>query len=157
MDGPVACIFIAFATSPTIFADASVTCLPKIPAHCRSLALQARDGLFLHNLKGHSAIVNTLALNDDKVLFSGADNGSMTMWDYKTGYPFQTTQSLVQPGSLDAEAGIYASSFDMTGSRLITGEADKTIKIWQEDDNATPETHPVDMRQWTKDYHARRR
>ena len=41
-----------------------------------------------------------------------------------------TTQ--VQPGSLDAEAGIYASAFDMSGTRLITGEADKTIKIWRE-------------------------
>lgn len=28
--------------------------------------------------------------------------------------------------------------------RLITGECDKTIKIWKEDPDATPETHPVD-------------
>lgn len=27
--------------------------------------------------------------------------------------------------------------------RLLTGEADKTIKIWREDPAATPETHPV--------------
>jgi hypothetical protein len=40
--------------------------------------------------------------------------------------------SQVQPGSLDAEAGIFTSTFDMSGSRLITGEADKTIKIWRE-------------------------
>jgi pleiotropic regulator 1 len=32
--------------------------------------------------------------------------------------------------------------FDNTGSRLITCEADKTIKMWKEDDTATPETHP---------------
>ena len=38
-----------------------------------------------------------------------------------------------QPGSLDAEAGICASAFDQTGSRLITGEADKTIKVWCEE------------------------
>jgi pleiotropic regulator 1 len=42
----------------------------------------------------------------------------------------------VQPGSLDAEAGIFASTFDQTGSRLITCEADKTIKIWKEDEEA---------------------
>ena len=34
----------------------------------------------------------------------------------------------VQPGSLDSEAGMFAMSFDQTGSRLITCEADKTVK-----------------------------
>jgi pleiotropic regulator 1 len=49
-------------------------------------------------------------------------------------------------GSLDSEAGIYAISYDLTGSRLITCEADKTIKMWREDENATPETHPLNFR-----------
>lgn len=46
-------------------------------------------------------------------------------------------------GSLDSEAGIYALCYDLTGSRLISCEADKTIKMWKEDENATPETHPL--------------
>ncbi len=58
-----------------------------------------------------------------------ADNGSITFWDYKTGLPFQTMVDMPQPGSLDAEAGIFCSTFDQTGSRLITGGADKTIKV----------------------------
>jgi pleiotropic regulator 1 len=66
-------------------------------------------------------------------------------WDYSTGYGFQNDVTRVQPGSLDAEAGIYAMAFDQTGSRLITCEADKTIKIWKEDPDATPESHPIDM------------
>jgi pleiotropic regulator 1 len=33
-----------------------------------------------------------------------------------------------QPGSLEAEAGVFCSTFDMTGTRLITGGADKTVK-----------------------------
>ena len=45
----------------------------------------------------------------------------------------------MQPGSLDAEAGILASEFDQTGTRLVTCEADKTIKIWKEDREATRE------------------
>ena len=76
-------------------------------------------------------------------------------------------------GSLDAEAGIFAMAFDLSGrfvyrtfdffsfsffclmllcifSRLLTCEADKTIKIWKENAEATDETHPVDMRAWTK-------
>ncbi|KAJ3152878.1 pre-mRNA-splicing factor prp46 [Geranomyces variabilis] len=104
------------------------------------------EGNFVQNLEGHNAIINTLACNQDGVLFSGADNGSMHFWDYKTGYNFQTAESLVQPGSLESEAGIFCSTFDRTGSRLITGEADKTVKIWKEDENATPETHPLDWK-----------
>lgn len=56
----------------------------------------------------------------------------MTWWDYKTGLPFQTMSDIPQPGSLDAEAGIFCSTFDITGTRLITGCADKTIKIYKE-------------------------
>jgi WD40 repeat protein len=93
---------------------------------------QARDGTFLNNMRGHNSIINTLAANEDNVLFSGGDNGSITFWDYDTGHAFQKLTSGVQPGSLDAEAGIFASSFDNSGSRLITGEADKSIKIWRE-------------------------
>jgi pleiotropic regulator 1 len=52
-------------------------------------------------------------------------------------------ETIVQPGSLDSEAGIFCSTFDRSGSRLITGEADKTIKIWCEDETATAETHPI--------------
>lgn len=49
-------------------------------------------------------------------------------------------------GSLDSEAGIYATCYDLTGSRLVTCEADKTIKMWKEDENATPETHPLNFK-----------
>lgn len=67
----------------------------------------------------------------------------MHFWDYKTGYNFQGTAAIAQPGSLDSEAGIFSASFDRTGSRLITGEADKSIKVYKEDEDATPETHPI--------------
>jgi pleiotropic regulator 1 len=72
---------------------------------------------------------SSLALNDDGVLVSAADNGTIKFWDYKTGYNFQTVQTIVQPGSLEAEAGIFASAFDHSGSRWLTCEADKTIKV----------------------------
>lgn len=55
----------------------------------------------------------------------------MTFWDYATGTPFQNMEDLPQPGSLEAEAGLFCSTFDMTGTRLITGGADKTIKVCQ--------------------------
>lgn len=60
----------------------------------------------------------------------------MHFWDWKTGYNFQRLQATAQPGSLDSEAGIFAMTFDQSSSRLITCEADKTIKIYREDDQA---------------------
>ena len=73
-----------------------------------------------------NAIVNTLALNADGVLFAGADNGNMSLYDYKTGLPFQTMSDIPQPGSLDAEAGIFASAFDQTVRRRVHERADQT-------------------------------
>lgn len=106
------------------------------------------EGIFVHNFSGHDAIINTLSVNADGVLFSGgalsspsipcisahspppiADNGTLTFWDYKTGLPFQHAEDIPQPGSLEAEAGVFCSTFDQTGTRLLTGGADKTIKV----------------------------
>lgn len=104
------------------------------------------EGALLKNFEGQNAIVNTLSVNEDNILFSGGDNGSVCFWDWKTGHRFQTLKTTAQPGSLEAEAGIFASTFDQTGLRLICGEADKTIKIWKEDDEATEESHPLDWK-----------
>lgn len=57
------------------------------------------------------------------------DNGTLTLWDYNTGTAFQNMDDIPQPGSLEAEAGVFCSTFDATGTRLITGGADKTIKV----------------------------
>ena len=64
------------------------------------------------------------------------DNGSIYFWDWRTGYNFQKIQTTVQPGSLDSEAGIFMCTFDMSGCRLLTAEADKTVKIYKEDEAA---------------------
>lgn len=103
------------------------------------------NGEFMRNLGGqhHEKLVNGLAVNDDEVLVSAGDDGSLCFWDYAAAHCFQTEQTIVQPGSLDCEAGIFALAFDHSGSRLITCEADKTIKMWKEDTSATEETHPL--------------
>ena len=112
---------------------------------------QCKDGAFLRNLSGHDAIVNAVDVNDDGVLASAADDGSLRLWDYRTGYGFQKLHTVAQPGSLQCEAGIYDAKFDRSGSRLVTCEADKTLKIWKEDTHATPDSDPVDMAAWTKE------
>mmetsp|Transcript_60076 Transcript_60076/g.178133 ORF Transcript_60076/g.178133 Transcript_60076/m.178133 type:complete len:533 (-) Transcript_60076:93-1691(-) len=111
---------------------------------------QGRDGRFIKNFTGHQAVVNALAVNDDGVILSAGDNGTMNFWDYGTGYCFQRTETVAQPGSLDAENGIFAAEFDLTGTRLITCEADKTVKIWKEDDEASEMSHPIDVAGWRK-------
>jgi hypothetical protein len=55
-----------------------------------------------------------------------ADNGEMCFFDWKSGHRFQKMDTTAQPGSLEAEQGVFCSTFDKTGLRLITGEADKT-------------------------------
>ena len=50
----------------------------------------------------------------------------MSFWDWKSGHRYQSLDTTAQPGSLDAESGIFASTYDKTGLRLICGEADKT-------------------------------
>ncbi|GAB4843619.1 Prolactin-2C3 [Ancistrocladus abbreviatus] len=104
-------------------------------------------GEFMHNmLSQQKTIINSMAVNEDGVLATAGDNGSLWFWDWKSGHNFQQAQTIVQPGSLDSEAGIYALSYDITGTRLVTCEADKTIKMWKEDENATPETHPLSFK-----------
>ena len=102
------------------------------------------EGRFLRNFAGHNAIINTMAINEDNVLVSGGDDGSLHFWDWKSGYNFQRLHSKPQPGSIAAEACIKAAKFDKSGLRLVTTEADKSIKIWCQDEEATPETHPID-------------
>ncbi len=51
---------------------------------------------------------------------------------------------------MDAEAGIFAMAYDLSGSRLVTCEADKSIKIWRESEEATEDSHPIDVKGWTK-------
>ncbi|PWZ01691.1 WD40 repeat-like protein [Testicularia cyperi] len=89
------------------------------------------EGTLVNNM-AHDTIVNTLSVNADGVLFSGGDDGSLKFFDYATGVPFQSAEDVPQPGSLDAEAGVFCSTFDQTGTRLITGGADKTIKVYKE-------------------------
>ncbi|KAF8402448.1 hypothetical protein HHK36_013405 [Tetracentron sinense] len=104
-------------------------------------------GEFLHNmLSQQKTIINAMAVNEEGVMATAGDNGSLWFWDWKSGHNFQQAQTIVQPGSLDSEAGIYALSYDLTGSRLVTCEADKTIKMWKEDENATPESHPLNFK-----------
>lgn len=104
------------------------------------------EGNFIQNISGHSSIVNCMAVNADGVLASGADNGSLFFFDWRTGYNYQRQTPKVQPGSMDSEAGIFSMTFDGTGTRLILGAADKTIQMYKQDEEATEEMYPINWR-----------
>jgi len=105
------------------------------------------DGNFMRNMgEEPKSVVNCVATNREGVLISGHDDGVLSFWDWNSGYKFQSYKAPPQPGSLESECGIQAMSFDRSGSRLITGETDKTIKIWKEDESATQESHPIRFR-----------
>ncbi|KAF5180929.1 pleiotropic regulator PRL2 [Thalictrum thalictroides] len=91
-------------------------------------------GGFLHNYRlshQQKSVINTIAVNQFDVMATAGDNGSLWFWDWKTGYKIQHEQTFPQPGSLDSESAIYALSFDITGSSLVTCHADKTITLWK--------------------------
>lgn len=95
-----------------------------LSTRCRSTpkACSSRAVSVDHDLGSYTRI-------SDPSLLPQADNGTLTLWDYNTGTPFQNMDDVPQPGSLEAEAGVFCSTFDQTGTRLITGGADKTIKV----------------------------
>ena len=47
------------------------------------------EGDQLRKIPDHNAVINTLDLNKDNVLSSGADNGSIHMFDWASGHNFQ--------------------------------------------------------------------
>ncbi|KAM9924502.1 hypothetical protein OXX59_004492 [Metschnikowia pulcherrima] len=74
-------------------------------------------------------IINTLQINPaTNELFAGYNDGRMQFFDYESGNISQETQTTPSPGT--DHSIIYTSAFDMSGMRLITGENDKSIKIW---------------------------
>ena len=64
------------------------------------------------------AIINSLAINEDGVLVSGADNGSIWFWDYKSGNVFQEQETIAQPGSLESEQGETCCAISDTPRQL---------------------------------------
>ncbi|KAL9642192.1 hypothetical protein ABK040_007194 [Willaertia magna] len=98
------------------------------------------EAKYLLSFKGNddNTIINSMCINNDGVMACSGNDGSLFFWDWKTGHHFQTTHTIPQPGSLDSEASIFCCIFDRSGSRLITAEADKSIKIWKEDEKAIP-------------------
>jgi len=107
-------------------------------------------GVFERNIQGHAAIVNACTVREcaqgSSILIGGTDNGYLHFWDWRSGHKFQSLLATPQPGSMSAENGIFDLKLDQSGTRLITAECDKTVKIYREDPNATPDSHPLNWK-----------
>lgn len=78
-------------------------------------------------------IINTLCSSDDGIIFGGCDNGNFAFWDWNSGEMITNGTQVPVPGSLDSENGILCSTFDKSGDRLITGNIDKSVRIWNKE------------------------
>lgn len=92
---------------------------------------QYPDGVFERNISGHNNIVNCLAVNQEGVMVSAADDGTIKFWDFESGECFQEEETILQTGSLSCESAIFSVVFDRSGMRMITTEMDKSIKMWK--------------------------
>ena len=81
----------------------------------------------------HGSNYTFTQINQDNVVVTGGDDGTLKFWDWESGYNFQEVLNPPQPGSIAAENGIFSITFDRSGCRMISGECDKTIKMWKED------------------------
>ena len=100
------------------------------------------SGTFLRNCDGHRAILNSLCVNRSSLLVSGGNDGSLGFTDWRSGHTYDLRQTVAQSGTLEGENAIFDTTFDATGSRLLTAEGDKTIKVYREDEDATEQSHP---------------
>ncbi|KAJ6611607.1 WD40-repeat-containing domain protein [Mycena sp. CBHHK59/15] len=73
------------------------------------------EGAFVFNFSGHNTIIDMLSVNAE------ADHGSLSFWDYNM-------EDVPQQGSLEAEAGVFCSTFDMIIMRLITGGLTRRLR-----------------------------
>lgn len=97
---------------------------------------------FDHPENQGNVVVNCSAVRDDGLFVAGLDNGKLRLYDWDTGKQFQEIHTPPQPGSLDSENAIFDIKFDFSGTRIITAECDKTIKLYREDELAVkPQQH----------------
>ncbi|KAG5464332.1 hypothetical protein LSCM1_00514 [Leishmania martiniquensis] len=81
------------------------------------------------------------AMSPRDILAVASQDGELAFYDWnrpqprrvagKYYAPYQWTKTKSLPGTLQGEGGVNALTFDASGTRLITGESDKSVKIWR--------------------------
>lgn len=82
------------------------------------------------------------AMSPRSVLTVGSQDGDVAYYDWNRPQPvgasdtpfycpYQLTKSKSIPGTLPGEGGINAVVYDVSGTRMITAESDKSVKVWK--------------------------
>jgi pleiotropic regulator 1 len=88
-------------------------------------------------------IFNNMCIdNDGNNLVMASSVGYLNMFKYKSGYNYQSLYTNPVSGSLiQSENSILSNTFDITGTRLITGSNDKTIKFYKQHEGSNIQHH----------------
>ena len=85
--------------------------------------LQQKKSIPFDVLAGHKGFVKSVAFSPDgKILASGSVDGTIKLWNVKTGTEIRTFTG--------HKGGVYSVAFISYGTILASGSADMTIKFW---------------------------
>ena len=85
---------------------------------------EAANGRELLMLKGHSAMVGSVAFSPDgQRIVTGSDDQTAKVWEAVSGRELVTLKG--------HSAGILSVAFSSDGQRIVTGSEDQTAKVWE--------------------------
>lgn len=87
------------------------------------------DWRCFHTLTGHTAPINSLAINPSGQILASGSRGEIRLWDMRTGKPLATLLEYPWMDSWQVDE-VNSLAFSLDGQTLISGGADSTIKIW---------------------------
>lgn len=73
-------------------------------------------------LKGHTSLINSLAMSPAGILASGSEDNKIKLWNIKTGLLAATLEGHTN--------GVKSVAFSADGTTLASGSSDGTIKLW---------------------------
>lgn len=120
--------------------DIRVWSLPAGEHECQAgTSIPTKDS---HSQTQYSYLWSSCAMSARGTFVAGSQDGHLAFYDWskqpdiitngeRKVFPFYRTMTKSIPGTLKGEGGINFMTFDASGTRLITAESDKSVKVWQ--------------------------